>query len=69
MIKKLICILWGHSTIHKAITGETVIRTNSLTANDETVPLYALVRVPFCSRCGEKVHEDGEILQYPRAKK
>lgn len=68
MIKKFICLVWGHATTHRACTGETIVRTNPLTNNEDIIPLTALVRVPFCERCGQKVHEDGETLQYPKAK-
>ena len=40
--------------------------TSPLTENIHTVAMYKLVRLPFCERCGEKVHEDGETLSYPK---
>jgi len=58
MIKKLICWLWGHKTIHKAVTGNTMEITQSMTGMLNTVPIFKYERTTFCTRCGEMVHDD-----------
>jgi len=51
MIKKLICFIWGHSTVHKAYTGEKMNVVGAL-GNSYTISLYKYETTPFCTRCG-----------------
>ncbi len=53
MIKKLICWIWGHKTIHKAVTGNKITTTNQFTGQDQISLLYKYERTPFCTRCGK----------------
>ena len=53
MITKLLCWVWGHKTVVKAITGNAIQSTNQLTGNLDTIPLYTLERKDFCVRCGK----------------
>ncbi len=55
MLKELICLLWGHKTVHKAFTGNTLTYTDRLTGADHTAPCYRWERTPFCTRCGKDV--------------
>lgn len=60
MIKWLICLMWGHKTVHKAATGEfsTIDR---LTGQPTTGHYYKFDRTPYCTRCGDPVYvEEGE---------
>jgi hypothetical protein len=56
MIKKLICLLWGHKTIHKATTGEYAT-VDRLTGQPTTGHYYKFDRTPFCARCGKDVKQ------------
>ena len=55
MIKKLICLLWGHKTVHKGYTGETMRQSNGFGMTVD-VALYQFTRTRFCTRCGKEVH-------------
>jgi len=52
MIKRLICFLWGHKTVHKAAIGEFQT-LNQLTGYQQTGHYYKFVQTPFCTRCGK----------------
>jgi len=52
MIKWMICLLWGHKTVHKAYTGEKMKVTRIL-GNSHDVPLYRYEKTDFCIRCGK----------------
>lgn len=52
MIKKLICLLWGHRQIVKAATGETYQTINQMTGLPQTGHYYVYEKKPFCPRCG-----------------
>lgn len=58
MIKKLICWIWGHKTVHKAATGERYDTIDRLTGMPIKGHYYKLVRSRFCRRCGKIVHAD-----------
>jgi hypothetical protein len=57
MIKKLICYLWGHKTVHKAYTGQKV-NCVGLMGNKYTISLYKFERTNFCTRCGKTIKEE-----------
>ena len=59
MIKKLLCWLWGHKTVVKAYTGETMIADGAFD-RDVKHPLYRWERSKFCTRCGKSIHQDEE---------
>lgn len=56
MIKKIICLLWGHQTVVKAYTGETMTAT-SFAGHEIQVSMYSLKRLKFCKRCGSDCYE------------
>jgi ribosomal protein L33 len=58
MLIWLICHLWNHKTMHKAYTGETIMYTDRITNTLIKVPLHKWERMPYCTRCGQKVHHD-----------
>lgn len=43
----------------KAVTGNTIQRTNVLTNHLDTIPLYRWERSRYCTRCGVEVHKEG----------
>ncbi len=51
MIKKFWCFLWGHKTVVKAYTGETML------TKGRCVGLYRWKRMKFCARCGKDCHD------------
>ena len=53
MIKWLICRLWGHKTVVKKYTGETMTATLNGFGDEGKVSLYVWGKVPFCLRCGK----------------
>jgi len=53
MLKKFICWLWGHKTVLKSFTGNT-IQARGVLGNDFTISLYDWRRMEFCIRCGKK---------------
>ena len=55
MIKWLICHLWGHKTVHRAVSGNTMRVSNRLSSGMETVPLYVFLRTSYCTRCGKDI--------------
>lgn len=55
MIKSLLCLLFGHRTIHKAMTG--TFQTKNGFGMDQTGHYYKWERTPFCTRCGKTVHK------------
>jgi len=57
MIQKLLCWLFGHKTVYKAFTGQTVAVDGHFDRNI-TTPVMTWERSKFCLRCGEKVHQD-----------
>ena len=65
MIKKLICWIWGHKTVHKVVTGHTMEVTQPMTGMLNTVPLFKYERTPFCPRCGETIHDDKQTPRQP----
>lgn len=52
MIKKLICLLWGCKTVHKAYTGEQMDCVGVL-GNAYTSSMFHYTKTPFCTRCGK----------------
>lgn len=58
MIKKLICFIWGHKTVHKAYTGQ-VLSVVGVLGNRYDISLYRYEKTTFCIRCGAKEAEDG----------
>jgi len=62
MIKKLICSIWGHKTIHKAYTGEKISVLGMLGYRYD-IALYRFKKTDFCTRCGETVCTDNLIDQ------
>ncbi len=52
MIKKLICLIWGHKILARAFTGETMDQTN-YNGEPVKVGLYKWKRYDFCLRCGK----------------
>lgn len=56
MIKKLICLLWGHKTVHKAVNGEydTLDRLTGLPTKGH---YYDWRRTPYCTRCGKDMKQ------------
>jgi len=57
MIQKLRCWLFGHKTVVKAYTGETVVADGTFDRDVKHL-LYRWERSKFCLRCGKKVHKD-----------
>ena len=57
MIKKLLCWLWGHKTVVKAFTGETMVADTTFDRNVKH-SIYKWHRNPYCLRCGRMVHHD-----------
>lgn len=57
MIQKFLCWLFGHKTVYKVFTGETVLVDGAFDRNVNT-PILMWERSKFCLRCGKKVHED-----------
>jgi len=53
MIKKLICLLFGHKNIHKAYTGNKMDVNNGF-INTE-VMFFKYIKTPFCIRCGKNI--------------
>lgn len=56
MLKKLICLLWGHKTVHKAATGEFAT-VDRLTGRPTIGHYYKWERTPYCTRCGKDVKQ------------
>ena len=52
MLIYLICLLWGHKTVHKATTG-AFDTTNPLTGLPQKGHYYRFTRTLFCTRCGK----------------
>lgn len=65
MIKYLICRIWGHKTVHKAYTGETIDCVGPM-GNKYTRSLYKFQRTNYCTRCGKPIKEDNNDKQIPR---
>ena len=57
MIKYLICLFWGHKTVHKAFTGEKINCVGVL-GNKHIRCLYKFQRTDYCTRCGKPIKED-----------
>jgi len=57
MIKKLICIIWGHKTVIKAYNGNTIRATNSMGYYYEA-PLYTYKKLDYCIRCGKNIKKE-----------
>ncbi len=57
MLQKLLCRVWGHKTMLKGYTGQTIVIDGVFDRN-LTHPLYRWERQRYCIRCGVKVHED-----------
>jgi len=57
MIQKFLCWLFGHKTVVKAYTGQTLV-ADSHFERDFKHLLYRWERSKFCLRCGKIVHED-----------
>jgi len=57
MIKWIICLLWGHKTVHKAYTGEVISVLGSL-GNRHDISLYRYEKTDFCIRCGKIAGKD-----------
>ena len=59
MLKWLICLLWGHKTVHKAYTGEK-IRVRGVGGNEYDISLYKHHRTNYCTRCGKVMSRDSD---------
>ena len=55
MIKKLICLIWGHKFMVKAYTGQQYEVINRLTGCPEIGNYYKWERQKFCLRCGADI--------------
>jgi len=62
MIKKFLCRLWGHKTVHKAFTGETIDCIGVL-GNVYTQSLYKFQKTDYCIRCGTPTKEEPVCLK------
>ena len=50
------CWLFGHKTLHKAMTGET-LTYDGMFDRDIKVPLFKWEKSPYCTRCGKKTED------------
>lgn len=66
MLIWLACVLVGHKTVARVIVGEKYDRINQMTGLPDKGQDHTLVRLGFCARCGQKVH-DGKA--YPMVSK
>jgi len=57
MLKKIICFLWGHKTVHKAYTGKQMSCV-SMIGVEYTINMFNYKKTPFCTRCGEDVESN-----------
>ncbi len=57
MLKRFLCWFFGHKTVYKVFTGQTVVIDGYLDRNIVT-PVYRWERNKYCLRCGTPVHED-----------
>lgn len=57
MIQKFICWFFGHKTIVKAYTGDTIVADGAFDRDIKHL-CYRYERLLFCVRCGTKVHND-----------
>ncbi len=57
MIQWFLCHFFGHKTVVKAFTGETLIADEAFDRNVRHA-LYKYERLNYCVRCGTKVHKD-----------
>ena len=57
MIQKFLCWFFGHKTVLKAYTGQTLTADTTF-EKDVKHPLYKYERSKFCIRCGVMVHKD-----------
>lgn len=62
MLIWLACKLLGHKTVIKQFSREFEVAPNPILGGTYPVFFYKLVRLPFCTRCGTKVHADGEKI-------
>lgn len=60
MLIWLMCLVVGHKTVVRIGVGEKYDGFNPLSGNPEKQQDSTLVRLAYCRRCGEKVH-DGEV--------
>jgi len=54
MLKKVLCFLLGHKTVHKAYTGEKMCCVGVL-GNEYDILMFHYNRTSFCTRCGKDV--------------
>lgn len=54
MIKKLICLLWGHKYMEVNFSGEYAKESyvNPITLIKQKVPIMVTRRADYCKRCG-----------------
>lgn len=60
MIKKIICLILGHKTVHKAYTGEKIDAVGVM-GNHFTILMFKYEKTPFCTRCGHNIKHNQEI--------
>jgi len=59
MIKKLICLLWGHKTVVKKSTGQQFDTHHRLYPEVKIKGMYYVWdRQNFCLRCGKTIKHD-----------
>jgi len=56
MLQRLLCWLFGHKTVIRCYSRNTGTMDSIIGVT--TLLYYTLVRSPFCTRCGKKVHAD-----------
>lgn len=54
MIKKLICLIWGHKVWHKTYSGKT-IRRITLSGCEVDSLLYSMQYNTICPRCSKRL--------------
>lgn len=61
MLKKLICLFWGHKFIVKAATGNTFDTKDRLTGEPIKGHYYKYERKDYCLRCGANLIHGNNI--------
>jgi len=59
MLIWLACALFGHKTVIQQFSRKFELAPDNVLGGEYPVFFYKLVRVPFCTRCGTRVHDDG----------
>jgi len=57
MLIWLACWLFGHKTVARIGVGEKYDYINQMTGLPDKGQDYTFVRLAFCERCGQKVHD------------